>query len=758
MPFIAIISHDSLILQAIAEETEISINNVRQSYIPVAYSSQILFFCIADLANIEPVYQYSLSWFINLFVMSINQSEKGRDVSKRLYNLNEHFTYSLYKNICRSLLEKHKLLFSFLYTMRIMMGKKLIDMNEWNYLLTGGSINKAITIPNPAAHWLNNKSWEAINKLAMNVERYQSFPNDFIHHIDGWKNVYDSLTSESDPFPGLFESISSNNLGRLCALKCIRSDKLVSAIQMFVTENMTDKYVKQPSFDILSCYNDSSPIIPLIFILSPGSDPMNLILHASEMLNTTVESISLGQGQGPKAEKLIQRAKEKGTWIVLQNCHLAPSWMNTLEKICEDFDMDDMHVGFRLWCTTYPSDVFPVSVLQNGVKMTNEPPKGIRANLLGSYHMDPVNSPNYLHLAVTQDRKDSNVGYVFRRLLFGLCFFHAIVQERRLYGPLGWNIPYEFNESDLRISVQQLVLFLNEMDSSDGSALNIPFKALLYTAGECNYGGRVTDDKDRRLLMCILDRFYSSDFLDVSHNITPISNEFPTPKDGSYDDYIEYIDKLPLVASPEVFGLHENATLTKDQNDTNNLLFTLLDTEQGGSTVTTSTTSESSAAKPSKDEMILSIASEIGQSLPDNFDMEYAQLKYPVLWDESMNTVLCQELLRFNNLLSLMRETLVNIQKAVKGLVVMSSELEIFGNSLFMNRIPLLWKSRSYPSLKPLSGYIADQQKRLKFFMDWLLLKPPSVYWISGFFFTQVRRVMTNRSWIMIANHHLNPL
>jgi dynein heavy chain len=218
--------------------------------------------------------------------------------------------------------------------------------------------------------------------------------------------------------------------------------------------------------------------------------------------------------------------------------------------------------------------------------------------------------------------------------------------------------------------------------------------------------------------------------LDATHDISP-SGIFSCPEDGSRQSFIEFIDAMPLQAAPEVFGLHDNATLTKDQNDTNALLNSTLDTEGGGG--------RGGGSSTSKDDVISTVAMDIAAKTPENYDLEFAQLKYPVLWEESMNTVLCQELIRFNNLLSLMRSSLENIQKAVKGLVVMSSELEVLGNTLAVNRIPAMWKARSYPSLKPLGGYISDQQTRLAFFKDWLVVKPPPVFWLSGFFFTQVR-------------------
>ncbi|CAH8618587.1 unnamed protein product [Heterobilharzia americana] len=107
------------------------------------------------------------------------------------------------------------------------------------------------------------------------------------------------------------------------------------------------------------------------------------------------------------------------------------------------------------------------------------------------------------------------------------------------------------------------------------------------------------------------------------------------------------------------------------------------------------------------------------------------------MYKESMNTVLRQELVRFNRLTSVVRTTLINLQKAIKGLVVMSADLEDVFNSVMVGKLPSVWATKSFPSLKPLGSYIQDLIYRLKFFADWLIYDAPPVFWISGFYFTQ---------------------
>lgn len=118
----------------------------------------------------------------------------------------------------------------------------------------------------------------------------------------------------------------------MIVIKSIRPDKVISAVQDFVTEIMGEKFIVAPTFDLSKCYRDSSIVTPLIFVLSAGSDPVaDFLKFADEMgMNERYKVISLGQGQGKLAKEVVTLGFNKGLWVLLQNCHLSISWMPEL--------------------------------------------------------------------------------------------------------------------------------------------------------------------------------------------------------------------------------------------------------------------------------------------------------------------------------------------------------------------------------------------------------------------------------------------
>ncbi|XP_030765059.1 dynein heavy chain 12, axonemal [Sitophilus oryzae] len=692
-------------------QIEKSIEEFRVKYQEVAEHSAVLYYCISDLANVDPMYQYSLEWFINLYISSIQRAEKFRSIERRCQSLINAFTFDLYNNITRSLFEKDKLLFSFLLCSKIMIYQNKLDEKEFMFFLTGG-VNVENPLENSCKEWLPDSSWDEICRLD-ELPLFKGFKTSFIKDSAKWKNIYDNF-KEDVVWPEPWHS-KLNTFGRLIIIRILRADKLKQSITSFVKSEMDERFIRPPPFNISLSYDDSYNICPLVFILSPGTDPMSALVKFAEEKKMTerFRSISLGQGQGPMAQALIEEGQDGGLWVCLQNCHLATSWMPSLEKIFESLDYANTHDNFRLWLTSYPSNRFPVSILQRGVKMTNEPPTGLQNNLLKSYINDPVKNP------VFYDGCENHKS-MFARLLYGLAFFHAVVQERRTFGPLGWNIPYGFNDSDFDISVQQLQMFINESEN--------PFEALSYLIGECNYGGRVTDDWDRRLIVTILYDFLNPNLVDQPDYVfSTVGTCYGLPEKTEYSEYVSHIRALPPEHPPEIFGLHTNAGITRDLQDSRQLLNSVLKA-YGES---------SGGGAGDSDKYIMILCSDILSKLPKTFNMVLANQKFPVEYSESMNTVLVQEMERFNKLLNRIKSSLTTMQKALNGLVAMSPELEAFSMTLLLARIPASWSSVSYPSLKNLPNYVADFINRINFLEQWSESGKPPTYWVSGFFFTQ---------------------
>eukprot|EP00163_Fabomonas_tropica_P006841 TRINITY_DN1642_c0_g2_i1.p1 TRINITY_DN1642_c0_g2~~TRINITY_DN1642_c0_g2_i1.p1 ORF type:complete len:1585 (+),score=560.99 TRINITY_DN1642_c0_g2_i1:482-4756(+) len=753
---INVLAQSKLTSQEIAERvdaakiTETKLVQTRNMYTPVALRSSILYFCVADLAGVDPMYQYSLSWLIELFRRALTNAPPADDVKQRLVNVNDYFTYLLYQNVCRSLFEKDKLLFSFLLCIRLLQGEAQskrdaiakaeastprsargkagakpkasaeqvtasvddIDGLELRFLTTGSSSMQNEELPKPPVSWITEKSWNEMQALA-SLPTFAGFLKSVTEHMRDWQAYFDSAEPHRAQLPGGWHS-KLTMFQRLCVLRCLRPDKMTSAVQDFISEKIGVRYIDPPRFDLQASYEDSDSCNPLVFILSAGVDiTADLLKFADQMgYSRKFNHISLGQGQGERAAHLINEAAAQGGWLLLQNCHLAVSWLPTLQSIVDSFTPKTVNPAFRLWLSSMPSDKFPVSILQNGVKMTKQPPKGIRANLMRSY--DSFDD----QFIMTEGEKKSKAR-VFRKMLFGLAFFHAIVQERRKFGPLGWNIPYEFNESDLRICQRQLKMYLEQFDQ-------IPYKALTYLCGQINYGGRVTDDQDRRTIGHILTDFYTEQIHREDYKFSP-SGTYYAPRDGDKEHYLEFISILPINDDPEVFGLHSNAQITFGQKETSELLSTLLTLQPR----------TSGAAGMSQEDQVNVMAADILAKMPNQYDIDAVLERYPISYSDSMSTVLVKDLYRFNRLIVVIKQSLSDLQKAIKGLVVMSSELEAVSNALYDGRVPTMWADKAYPSLKPLGAWVKDLLARLSFMQTWIDQGPPPVFWLSGLFFPQ---------------------
>ncbi|XP_016058014.1 PREDICTED: dynein heavy chain 6, axonemal [Miniopterus natalensis] len=719
-----------------AESTEVMINVAREKYRPVATQGSVMYFVIASLSEIDPMYQYSLKYFKQLFNTTIETSEKADDLEQRMAILLEQTLLTAYINVSRGLFEQHKLIYSFMLCVEIMRQQGSLTDAEWNFFLRGSAGLEKERPPKPDVPWLLTPMWFAccdleesfpvfkrltryllLYPISIRLGSFETYINP--QELEAYTKMKEEMEFTTEEVEATSQDSWLSNLSsfhKLILIKCCKEEKVVFALTDFVIENLGKRFIETPPMDLPTLYQDMSCNTPLIFILSTGSDPMGAFQRFARDsgYSERLQSISLGQGQGPIAERMIKDAMKSGNWVFLQNCHLAVSWMLAMEELIKTFTDPNIAIkdSFRLFLSSMPSSTFPVTVLQNSVKVTNEPPKGLRANIRRAF---TEMTPSYF--------EENILGQKWRQIIFGICFFHAIVQERKKFGPLGWNICYEFNDSDRECALLNLNLYCQEG--------KIPWDALIYITGEITYGGRVTDTWDQRCLRTVLKRFFSPETLQENYKYSE-SGIYFAPLADSLQEFKDYIENLPLIDDPEIFGMHENANLVYQYKETNTLINTILEVQPRSS---------SGGEGKSNDEIVQELVTSIQGRVPEILEMETASESLFVKDSQgrlnSLTTVLGQEVDRFNSLLKLIHTSLEMLNKAIAGFVVMSEEMEKVYNSFLNNQVPSLWSNTAYPSLKPLASWVKDLILRTAFVDLWLKRGQPVSFWISGFFFPQ---------------------
>uniref|UniRef100_F7E952 Dynein axonemal heavy chain 2 n=1 Tax=Callithrix jacchus TaxID=9483 RepID=F7E952_CALJA len=692
-----------------SETTEINIDLAREAYRPCAQRASVLFFVLNDMGCIDPMYQFSLDAYISLFILSIDKSHRSNKLEDRIDYLNDYHTYAVYRYTCRTLFERHKLLFSFHMCAKILETSGKLNMDEYNFFLRGGVVlDREGQMDNPCTSWLADAYWDNITELDK-LTNFHGLMNSFEQYPRDWHLWYTNAAPEKAMLPGEWEN-ACNEMQRMLIVRSLRQDRVAFCVTSFIITNLGSRFIEPPVLNMKLVMEDSTPRSPLVFILSPGVDPTSALLQLAEHTGMAqrFHALSLGQGQAPIAARLLREGVTQGHWVFLANCHLSLSWMPNLDKLVEQLQVEDPHPSFRLWLSSSPHPDFPISILQASIKMTTEPPKGLKANMTRLYQL--MTEPQF-----TRCSKPAK----YKKLLFALCFFHSVLLERKKFLQLGWNIIYGFNDSDFEVSENLLSLYLDEYEET-------PWDALKYLIAGVNYGGHVTDDWDRRLLTTYINDYFCDQSLSTPFYRLSALETYFIPKDGSLASYKEYISLLPGMDPPEAFGQHPNADVASQITEARTLFDTLLSLQPQITPIR--------AGGQTREEKVLELAADVKQKIPEMIDYEGTR-KLLALDPSPLNVVLLQEIQRYNKLMQTILLSLTDLEKGIQGLIVLSTSLEEIFNCIFDAHVPPLW-GKAYPSQKPLAAWTRDLAMRVEQFELWASrARPPVIFWLSGFTF-----------------------
>ncbi|XP_050440794.1 dynein axonemal heavy chain 2-like [Adelges cooleyi] len=687
--------------------TRTEINTTFQSFRAFAKRATILFFILNDLSEIEPMYQFSLDHYVRLFENSIKESNAVDQLEERINFLNEYHMYAVYKNTCRVLFESHKLLFAFQMCLRILTIENKVNPAELRFLLTCEANRKSDKLDtNKKPDWLPLKCWKDVLALK-HLSAFRGIEKSFELCSSKWNQWYTSCNPENLELIGDWNG-KCNSLQRMLLIRCLRPDRLSFSIKHFIVDNLGPQFVEPPTMDLKCIMEESKNNIPVMFLLSPGDDPMRILENTAKnyKMKDKLHRLSLGSGQEMIVKNVVKNSQREGHWVFLANCHHLLSWAPLIYQLIESMEDGKAHSDFKLWLSSSSHPNIPISIVQSCLKISIETTKNLKSNL----------SRLYENINEDQCVRNSPSDKMYKKLLFNLCFFHSIIALRGKYRNLGWNDKYTFSFDDFALSDTMLYHYAEHERPS--------WMAIRYFIGDIFYGGNVTNCWDKRLLDAYVHQYFDENALTIFRLSSTV--ELRNPETESFQSHREWISSLPSQDIAQSFGQHTNADVAYSTHESLEICLTLARLQKLQCTTVKLNFEE---------DHLCSYYIGLLQNLPEPINTDKIIKTNNGLNINLLDAVFVQEVSLYNTLLQEIKAKLIGLEKGIKGLTVITSDQEEMYKCIAEGNVPEQW-IKAYPSTMHLGAWLNNLIERVKYFQKWVdTVQLPIVSWLGAFMY-----------------------
>ncbi|THH28428.1 hypothetical protein EUX98_g5757 [Antrodiella citrinella] len=742
------------------EETDLVMKEVEQvtaEYLPLAQACSAVFFILEQLNLVNHFYQFSLRFFLDIFDYVLHHNPNLKSISdqnrRREILLNDLFL-TVYKRTSRALLHRDHVMLAVLLAQVKLRGVEEIG-DELEFLLEGGDAPATGISAEQQIRILSVDQQQRLESFAKN-SMFKLVLTRITENEYEWIPFLESDTPELS-VPQVWEpsSIAIQGIRNIIIIKCLRPDRLLQATAAFVKAIFETDLTVMSGFDLGAMVADEVlSATPVSLVSVTGYDASYRVENLVQNTGSRCASVAMGSQEGfTLADQAIAHAARQGSWVLLKNVHLAPSWLGQLEKKLQTLGP---HRNFRLFLTMEANPSIPVNILRQSRIIMNEPPPGIKANLL-----DSLRSITNTRLAQGPAEKV--------RLYFLLAWFHAVVQERLRYVPLGWSKVYDFNDSDMAAAFNTIDLWLNAAAKGRANVdpAAIPWDAVRTLIKQSVYGGRVDSDFDQKILDAFVDGLFTPYAYNVDFELVASvggSQRLPVPDGTKLEHFLSWVQELPDKEPPSWLSLPPTAERVIAVAQGNELLgklrkMRMLADDEDDVTSASGPSKGQASQQPAWMRNLHERCKDWLGQLPKAFNT----LPPPTIDNQDpLYRLFSREGNIGSKLLSSVRRDLADIVQVCEGALKQTNHLRTLMSALTKGTIPEHWRRYKVHKAMAVAEWISDFARRLGQLAHIASLDNMSnvEVWLGGLFFpeayvTATRQAVAHRKRWSLETLHL---